>query len=127
MQVFHKLDEIPATFGPTLVSVGNFDGVHRAHRRVLSNIVERAKALGCKSIAVTFEPHPIRILRPDSGLRLIAPTAEKIRLLAETEIDRLNHNRKKMRAHTIESDGYSSPAVADDIDSPRRSTTEGVF
>jgi riboflavin kinase/FMN adenylyltransferase len=87
MQIFGKLDEIPAGFGPTLVSVGNFDGVHRAHRRVLSNIVERAKVQGCKSVAVTFEPHPIRILRPDSGFKLIAPTAEKIRLLAETGID----------------------------------------
>jgi riboflavin kinase/FMN adenylyltransferase len=87
MHVFRKLDEISADFGPTLVSVGNFDGVHRAHRRVLSKIVERAKNQGCKSTAVTFEPHPIRILRPDSGLRLIAPTAEKIRLLSETGID----------------------------------------
>jgi riboflavin kinase/FMN adenylyltransferase len=87
MQIFHKLDEVPTDYGPTLVSVGNFDGVHRAHQRVLSNIVERARAQGGKSMAVTFEPHPIRILRPDSGLKLIAPSYEKIRLLAGTGID----------------------------------------
>src|SRR5271165_3086423 len=87
MQIFHQLDELPADFGPALVSVGNFDGVHRAHRAVLGEIVQRAKATGGKSVAVTFEPHPMRILRPDRGLKLLTPTPEKLRLLAETGID----------------------------------------
>jgi riboflavin kinase/FMN adenylyltransferase len=87
MQVFHKLEEVPAGFGPTLLSVGNFDGVHRAHARVLADIVPRARAQGCKSVAVTFEPHPMRILRPDSGLKLLTPTSEKLRLLENTDLD----------------------------------------
>lgn len=87
MLVFRKLEEIPPDFGPTLVSVGNFDGVHRAHRRVLDEIVRRAQQRNAKSIAVTFEPHPMRILRPDSGLKLLTPTPEKLRLLAETQVD----------------------------------------
>ncbi len=87
MLVFHKLEDIPADFGPTLISVGNFDGVHLAHRRVLANIVERARVQGCKAVAVSFEPHPIRILRPDSRLKLIAPTPEKLRLLSETGLE----------------------------------------
>lgn len=87
MQVFHKLDDVPADFGPTLLSVGNFDGVHRAHRHVLQEIVRRARQQGAKAVAVTFEPHPIRILRPDSGLKLLTPTPEKIRLLETTGLD----------------------------------------
>ncbi|MBZ5656990.1 MAG: bifunctional riboflavin kinase/FAD synthetase [Acidobacteriia bacterium] len=87
MQTFHKLGDVPADFGPTLVSVGNFDGVHRAHRHVLAEIVQRAKAEGAKSVAITFEPHPIRILRPDNTLKLLTPTAEKLRLLALTGVD----------------------------------------
>ena len=87
MQVFHKLDDIPAGFGPTLVSVGNFDGVHRAHAHVLREIVSRAQECGAKSVAVTFEPHPARILRPESGLKLLSPTAEKLRLLSATGVD----------------------------------------
>src|SRR5216683_779265 len=87
MQIFHKLDDIPADFGPTLVSVGNFDGVHRAHAHVLQEIVTRARQQGARAVAVTFEPHPARILRPDSGLKLITPTAEKLRLLDTTGVD----------------------------------------
>jgi riboflavin kinase/FMN adenylyltransferase len=86
MQVFHKLDDVPAGYAPTLVSVGNFDGVHRAHVRVLHEIVMRARQLGAKPVAVTFEPHPARILRPDSELKLITPSAEKLRLLEATGV-----------------------------------------
>src|SRR5436305_9133429 len=87
MEVFHKLDDVPADFGPALVSVGNFDGVHRAHAHVLREIVSRARANGSKSVAVTFEPHPARILRPESGLKLLTPSAEKLRLLEATGLD----------------------------------------
>jgi len=87
MQVFHKLEGVPAEFGPTILSVGNFDGVHRAHAKVLRTIVNRARQSGWKSVAVSFEPHPVRILRPDSDLKLLTPTPEKVRLLAETGLD----------------------------------------
>jgi riboflavin kinase/FMN adenylyltransferase len=87
MRVFHQLADVPPDFGPTLVSVGNFDGLHRAHAHVLKNIVERAKYQGAKAVAVTFEPHPVRILRPDSGLKLLTPILEKLRLLQATGVD----------------------------------------
>jgi riboflavin kinase / FMN adenylyltransferase len=87
MQVFRKLADIPSGFGPTLVSVGNFDGVHRAHAHVLREIVARARRDGGKAVAVTFEPHPARILRPESGLKLLTPTPEKLRLLEATGVD----------------------------------------
>jgi riboflavin kinase/FMN adenylyltransferase len=89
LQIFHKLEDVPAGFGPSLVSVGNFDGVHRAHAHVLSEIVRRAQACGAEAVAVTFEPHPARILRPDSELKLLTPTQEKLRLLEATGIDAL--------------------------------------
>ncbi|HUK25350.1 MAG TPA: bifunctional riboflavin kinase/FAD synthetase [Terriglobales bacterium] len=87
MRVFHKLDDVPADFGPALVSVGNFDGVHRAHRHVLAQIIQRAAEQGAKAMAVTFEPHPMRILRPDSGLKLLTSTPEKLRLLEAAGLD----------------------------------------
>ncbi|MGC1161605.1 MAG: bifunctional riboflavin kinase/FMN adenylyltransferase, partial [Candidatus Sulfotelmatobacter sp.] len=87
MNVFHKLEDVPAGFGPSLVSVGNFDGVHRAHAHVLGEIVREARRREAKAVAVTFEPHPARILRPDSGLKLLTPLPEKLRLLKATGID----------------------------------------
>jgi riboflavin kinase/FMN adenylyltransferase len=87
--VFHKLEDVPADFGPAILSVGNFDGVHRAHARVLQEIVGLAKERKVRAMAVSFEPHPARILRPDSNLRLLTPTPEKIRLLEATGLDAL--------------------------------------
>jgi riboflavin kinase/FMN adenylyltransferase len=87
MRTFHNLDDVPRDFGPALVSVGNFDGVHRAHRHVIDEIVRRAKAENAQSVVVTFEPHPSRILRPDHNLRLLTPAPEKSRLLEATGID----------------------------------------
>ena len=81
------MEEVPAGYGPTVVSVGNFDGVHQAHRNVLRQVVRRAGELEAKPVAVTFEPHPARILRPNSGLKLLTPTPEKLRLLDETGVD----------------------------------------
>ena len=87
MLTFHKLDDVPPDFGPTVVSVGNFDGVHRAHRHVLGEIVGRARVAHARSVAVTFDPHPARILRPDNNLKLLTPLAEKLRLLEATGVD----------------------------------------
>ena len=87
MLVFHKLEEVPADFGRTFVSVGNFDGVHRAHAHVLGEIVARARKNGAKAVAVTFEPHPTRILKPEAGLKLLTPAPEKLRWLESTGVD----------------------------------------
>jgi riboflavin kinase/FMN adenylyltransferase len=87
MQTFRHLDDVPRDFRPAIVSVGNFDGVHRAHRHVIDEIVRRAKAGKAQSVVVTFEPHPSRILRPDHNLKLLTPAPEKLRLLEATGID----------------------------------------
>ena len=60
-----------------MVSVGNFDGVHRAHQEVVRHMAERAHALGGKAVVVTFEPHPLRILRPDVAPKLLTPFADQ--------------------------------------------------
>jgi riboflavin kinase/FMN adenylyltransferase len=79
--------EIPAGFGPTVATIGNFDGVHRGHQWVIEEVVARARTLGVPSIAITFEPHPARVLRPESTLPLITPLTEKLDLLATTGLD----------------------------------------
>ncbi len=87
MKIYRSLSEIPTNFGPTVATIGNFDGVHRGHLWVIEEVVARAKTLGTKSIAITFEPHPARVLRPESTLPLITPLTEKLDLLATTGLD----------------------------------------
>jgi riboflavin kinase/FMN adenylyltransferase len=89
MKIFRSLEEVPADFGPTIVSVGNFDGIHCGHQHVLREMVRRARESRASSVVVTFEPHPFRILRPDVTPRLITPLAKKEALLAETGLDAL--------------------------------------
>ena len=83
------MEEVPDDLGPTIVSVGNFDGVHCGHRQVLKEVVQRARATGAKAVALTFNPHPLRILRPDVAPKLITPQPIKERLLAECGLDGL--------------------------------------
>jgi riboflavin kinase/FMN adenylyltransferase len=93
MQIFHdpaKDDptDLPADYRATVLSVGNYDGVHLGHRFLLARVVERALSLHARSLAVTFDPHPTHLLRPGAGPRLITPTiGERLDLLATTGID----------------------------------------
>src|SRR5689334_16813100 len=87
MQVFCNLDELPLDWGGTVISIGNFDGVHRGHQSVLARVAERARALKAKSVAVTFDPHPLRLLRPKNAPLLITPLPQKLAALAQTGID----------------------------------------
>lgn len=64
MHRFHDLSEVPEDFGASVVTVGNFDGVHRGHQEVLGRVVERARAQGLQSVVLTFDPHPALIHRP---------------------------------------------------------------
>ena len=85
--VYRSVQQIPAGFGPSVAVVGNFDGVHLGHREILSAVVAEARALGLRSVAVTFDPHPERFLRPRSAPRLLTPMNARLRLLAATGID----------------------------------------
>ena len=87
MLVLRDLERVPGDWDATVVSIGNFDGVHCAHQHVLAQVAERARALHAKSLAVTFDPHPLRVLRPESAPLLITPTPEKIAALAQTKVD----------------------------------------
>lgn len=88
METFRQLSDLTAGFGPSVVTVGNFDGVHRGHRFLLRSVVESARERGFRSIAVTFDPHPTHLLRPEAAPALITPDpAEKLRLMAESGID----------------------------------------
>ena len=89
MKIFSSLSEIPPNFGPSIATIGNFDGVHRGHQWVIAEVVARARQLSIPSIAITFDPHPARVLRPDSVRPMITPLAQKLELLEATGLDAL--------------------------------------
>ena len=85
--VFRSVAEIPASFGPAVAAIGNFDGVHLGHQQILSAVAADARSLGAKAVAITFEPHPEQFLRPAQAPRLLTPLDERLRLLGFTGID----------------------------------------
>lgn len=87
MQIFRSLSEVPAGFGPTVATIGNFDGVHRGHQKVIREVITRAEQLSARSLAITFDPHPARILHPETRRPLITPLPQKLELLAETGLN----------------------------------------
>jgi len=70
----------------SVVTVGSFDGVHLGHRAVLAEIVTRARATGRVSVLVTFEPHPMQVVRPEAAPRLLTTPQERREVLAQTEL-----------------------------------------
>jgi riboflavin kinase/FMN adenylyltransferase len=85
--IFRSLAEIPAGYGPSVVTIGNFDGVHMGHRAILSAVAAQARELSARAVAITFDPHPEQFLRPARAPQLITPLAERLRLLSETGVD----------------------------------------
>lgn len=71
----------------TVVTVGTFDGVHRGHWQVLRALTAAAAERNARSVLVTFDPHPLRIVRPAAAPPLLSTPAEKIEILAQAEID----------------------------------------
>ncbi len=87
MLIFRSIQEVPAPFGPSVIAIGNFDGVHCGHRAILATVCERARLAGAQAVVVTFDPHPLQVLRPEEAPLLITPLAERLRLLAGTGVD----------------------------------------
>jgi riboflavin kinase/FMN adenylyltransferase len=82
-------DPPPAEPPAAVVTIGNFDGVHRGHRYLIGRVIERAAALGALSAVVTFEPHPRLVLRPHEPLALLSTLEERADLLEQLGVDHL--------------------------------------
>lgn len=73
--------------GPHVVTIGNFDGVHRGHQHLIRLVREHGQAAGIRSLVITFEPHPTSVLRPDTPFERLTSPAAKLTLLHRTGVD----------------------------------------
>ena len=87
MQCWSDLTAVPPGFGPSAVTIGNFDGVHRGHHAVLGLTVDHARQHQLQAVAVTFDPHPLALLYPDRAPEPLSTAAHKLELLAATGLD----------------------------------------
>jgi riboflavin kinase / FMN adenylyltransferase len=85
--IYRSIGELPADFGPSVVTVGNFDGVHVGHRRIMRQVVDLSKAHGWMPAVLTFDPHPARLVAPDRAPKLITTPEERARLMEREGIE----------------------------------------
>ncbi|MBI2554395.1 MAG: bifunctional riboflavin kinase/FAD synthetase [Candidatus Rokubacteria bacterium] len=87
MEIVRGLESYPPDSPPSVVALGAFDGVHLAHQKILATARTRARALGLRALACTFDPHPLAVLQPERAPVPITELAEKLARIAEQGLD----------------------------------------
>jgi len=87
MKIINHLDNISKPFKNAVVTIGNFDGVHVGHQALFHEVIEKADAIGGTSVAITFEPHPMRVLKQNNHPPLITLYEQKKELIERTGTD----------------------------------------
>lgn len=86
MRVLHSIDELSSVPGPVALAVGVFDGVHLGHQEVIRAASEHARTHGGTAVVLTFDPHPLRVLRPGAAPRLLCGAQHQRRILEEAGV-----------------------------------------
>ncbi len=89
VRIYHSLEEAGGGFGPSAISIGNFDGVHVGHRRIFERVVAAAREHGWTPSALTFHPHPARVVAPERAPRLLTTPAERAELMGAAGIEQV--------------------------------------
>jgi len=89
MRIHHSIAELAAVPGPVFLAIGVFDGVHLGHQAVIRRAMEDAKAAGGTAVVVTFDPHPVRVMRPEQAPRLLTSTQHKAQLIEKLSVSEL--------------------------------------
>ena len=88
-RVFRSLEEVPPDFGPSALTIGNFDGVHEGHRRIFRRVCEVAAAQSLKPSVLTFHPHPTRVVAPERAPRLMTSCEERAAIMRAEGIEQV--------------------------------------
>lgn len=87
MRAFRSLAEVPGDFGPSVLAIGNFDGVHAGHRVILRRVAAIARERGLTAAVLTFDPHPARVLAPERAPKLISTIAQRLRRMESEGVE----------------------------------------
>jgi len=87
MQRWRGLSEVPDDWGPSVVTIGFFDGVHHGHRRVVRRAVRLARERGARAVVLTFDPHPSEVVRPGTHPALLTTPDYRSDLMAQLDVD----------------------------------------
>ena len=87
--VYHTLSEADARFGPAAVTIGNFDGLHAGHRRIMRRVAAVARERGWKASVLTFDPHPTKVVAPERAPKLLSAPDERVALMASEGIEQV--------------------------------------
>lgn len=82
-----RLEEITKPFKKTVLTIGNFDGVHRGHQKIIREVVRSAKRLRGRSVVMTFDPHPVRFFHPEREFHLLTLCDEKAKIMKTLGVD----------------------------------------
>jgi riboflavin kinase/FMN adenylyltransferase len=89
VQRWRGVDDTPGGWGRSVVTIGVFDGVHRGHQTIIGQAVRRAAELGVQSVVVTFDPHPMEVIRPGSHPPVLTSSRRKAELVERLGVDGL--------------------------------------
>ena len=89
MRVYRRLEEVPADFGPAALTIGNFDGVHSGHRRILRRLKALSEEHGWKPSVLTFHPHPVRVVAPERAPRLMTSPERRAELMGAEGVEQV--------------------------------------
>lgn len=87
MRIYRSLEDLPAPLPCTVLTVGNFDGIHLGHQRIITQVVNRSRQVAATALAVTFDPHPAKVLMPEQAPPLLTTLAQRLDLLAQLGLD----------------------------------------
>jgi riboflavin kinase/FMN adenylyltransferase len=87
MKVLRAIDELKSLPGSTHLAIGVFDGLHVGHQAVIGRALESSRQTGGNAVVVTFDPHPVRVLRPEKAPRLLTSTQHKVKLIEKLGVD----------------------------------------
>ncbi len=87
MRIFRSQDDVPADFGPSVITIGTFDGLHVGHRQIMRRVAALARQHGCTPAVLTFDPHPARVLAPERAPRLLMTIGQRLRAMEAEGIE----------------------------------------